>query len=141
MLLTNCLQFNGDCREAFEAYAEILGGVITTMMTNAEMPKEAQSPWAAERPDKIIHAWLQIGDQALMGNDCPPEFLKPVSGFNVGYHTDDPKEARRTFDALSQGGEITMPFSETFWSPGFGMVVDRFGTPWMINTQTDMPAA
>lgn len=45
-------------------------------------------------------------------------------------------EGRRIFDALAEGGQVTMPFGETFWSPGFGMVTDRFGTPWMVNTVT-----
>jgi PhnB protein len=141
MLLTNCLVFDGNCREAFETYARILGGEITAMMSNADMPPEARNAWAAERPDKIVHAWLQIGDQALMGSDCPPEYLEPVGGFSVGFHTDDPAEARRVFEALTEGGTIKMPFGPTFWSPGFGMATDRFGTPWMINTNPKTAAA
>lgn len=137
MQLTTCLVFDGNCREAFERYAEILGGRITAMMSNKDMPGN-DNPWAKERPDKIMHAWLQIGDQALMGNDCPPEYLKPMGGFNVGFHTSDLTEARRVYDALAEGANVTMPFSETFWSPGFGMLTDRFGTPWMINTNPDV---
>jgi PhnB protein len=57
-----------------------------------------------------------------------------MSGFSVAYHSEDAAEARRVFDALAEGGVTTMPFAETFWSPGFGMLTDRFGTPWMINT-------
>jgi PhnB protein len=134
MQLTSCLNFDGNCREAFELYAKVLGGKIIAMITNSDAPQGEENPWAKERPDKIMHAWLQIDDQALMGNDCPPQYLEPVSGFSVGIHVKDPAEARRIFDALSEGGKITMPFGETFWSPAFGMATDRFGTPWMINT-------
>ena len=136
MLLTNCLIFDGNCREAFEAYAALFGGKVE-FITNKDLPPDQQNPWAAERPDKIMHAWLQTGDQALMGNDCPPEFFKPMGGFNVGFHTKDVDEARRVFDALSQGGQVSMPFEATFWSLGFGLLTDRFGVPWVINTYKD----
>lgn len=138
MRLTSCLTFDGNCREAFETYARIFGGTITAMVANKDMPADDANPWAAERPDKIMHAWLEIGDQAIMGNDCPPAYLQPVSGFNVGFHTKDVGEARRVFDALAEGGSIVMPFEQTFWSPGFGIVKDRFGTPWMINTNPEL---
>jgi PhnB protein len=58
---------------------------------------------------------------------------------SVSIGVTSPEEAKRIFDDLAQGGKITMPFEKTFWSPGFGMVVDRFGTPWMVNCEP--PAA
>ena len=57
-----------------------------------------------------------------------------MGGFSATYHSDDTAETKRVFDALSEGGKVTMPFNATFWSPGFGMFIDRFGTPWMVNT-------
>lgn len=75
MQITPCLVFNSNCREAFETYARVLGGELTAMIANKDMPGN-DNPWAAERPDNIIHAWLQIGDQAIMGNDSPPDYIK-----------------------------------------------------------------
>jgi PhnB protein len=134
MQLTPCLVFDGDCRAAFEHYAAVLGGEITAMIANKDMPGN-DNPWAEARPDKIVHAWLQIGDQAMMGNDSPPEYVRPMSGFSIGFHADAVGEARRVFDALSEGGEVSMPFGEQPWSRGFGMLTDRFGTPWLIDTR------
>lgn len=91
-------------------------------------------PFKDQYRDMIMHAWLQVDDQASMGCDAPPVFQKPMSGFSVSFHTTDVAEARRMFDALAEGGTAPMPFRESFWSPGFGMVTDRFGTPWLVNT-------
>ena len=90
-----------------------------------------------------MHAWLEVGDQAIMGADMPPEFApnidKPKNGFDVTFHTDDPAEAKRVFDALSEGGKVGMEFAATFWSPGYGSFTDKFGIPWMINTTPAQP--
>jgi PhnB protein len=132
MKLVNNLFFKGECRQAFERYAEVLGGEITAMFTFRDAP--ADMPVEEGSKNLIMHAWLQIGDQAIMGCDTPKSHQQNMSGFSVAYHSEDAAEARRVFDALADGGVTTMPFAETFWSPGFGMLTDRFGTPWMINT-------
>lgn len=62
-----------------------------------------------------------------------PNIDKPKNGFDVTLHTEDKAEAQRWFDQLSEGGKAVMPFGETFWSPGFGSLIDRFGVPWMVN--------
>ena len=67
-----------------------------------------------------------------------PNIDKPKNGFDVTLHTDDAAQARRWYDALVEGGKLTMPFGETFWSPGYGGLTDKFGVPWMVNT---MPSA
>jgi PhnB protein len=88
--------------------------------------------------DWLMHCWLEVGDQSLMGADIPPEFGpnvdKTKNGFDVTLHTDDAAEARRVFEALSEGGKVVMEFAETFWSLGYGSLTDRFGIPWMVNT-------
>ena len=85
-----------------------------------------------------MHCWLDAGDQSLMGADMDvdwaPNIDKPKNGFDVTLHTDDIAQARRWFEQLSGGGREIMPFAGTFWSPGFGSLVDRFGVPWMVNT-------
>jgi PhnB protein len=97
-------------------------------------PNEAHVP--PEWKDKIMHARLVIGDQVLMGSDCPPtpmgKYVKP-QGFSVTVNLKDPAESERIFKALSANGSIKMPLMETFWAKRFGMFTDRFGTPWMIN--------
>jgi len=84
-----------------------------------------------------MHCWLEVGDQALMGADMDvawaPNIGKPKNGFDVTLHSESLEEARRWFDQLSAGGRVVMPFNPTFWSPGYGSVIDKFGVPWMIN--------
>jgi PhnB protein len=84
-----------------------------------------------------MHCWLEVGDQALMGADMDlqwaPNIDKPKNGFDVTLHTSDLAEARRWYDQLSEGGRQVMAFDETFWSPGYGALIDRFGVPWMVN--------
>lgn len=137
MKIVTSLSFQGQCREAFEFYAKVFGGTITAALPYSEMPP-TMAVDDAQYKDWLMHCWLEIGDQALMGADMDiqwaPNIDKPKNGFDVTIHTDDVSEARRWFDELSQNGEINMPFEETFWSPGFGSLVDRFGIPWMINT-------
>jgi PhnB protein len=125
------LTFNGNCKAAFEFYAKLLGGKIEAMMPHRGTPAEAHVP--AKWRDKIIHAKLTIGDNVLMASDSPPDYQEPMKGFSVALHFDDIAEAERIFDALAKKGAVQMPFEKTFWAERFGMVVDRFGTPWMIN--------
>ena len=140
MKLVTSLSFAGNCREAFEFYARILGGEITAMMRYGDAPPEMPMP--LEMKDWLMHCWLQIGDQALMGSDMHSQWAtkinEPKNGFDVTFHTESVDEARRVFEALSEDGTVAMAFAETFWTPGFGTLTDRFGIPWMINV---MPTA
>jgi PhnB protein len=92
-----------------------------------------QSP--AEFHGKIIHARLTIGDAVLMGGDAPPNHYQPPKGITVTLGIDAPAEAERVFRALSENGTVTMPIAETFWAQRFGMLVDQFGIPWMVNCE------
>jgi PhnB protein len=133
MELTPYLNFNGQCAEAFKLYERVLGGRIVAMHTHGDTPARDQVP--AEWHDKIMHVRLEIGDKALMGSDAPPDQYTAPQGIYVSINVVDPAEGERIFTALAEGGTITMPFQQTFWSPGFGMAVDRFGTPWMVNCE------
>jgi PhnB protein len=130
------LVFDGTCREAFEFYAEILCGKIVAMMTRADMPSD--QPSAPEHRDMIIHARLAIGDKLLMGSDAPAGRFQPMQGFMVTLGIDDTAEAERVYNAFAERGTVTMPFTETFWARKFGMLTDRYGTPWMINCEKAM---
>ena len=137
MKIVTSLSFQGQCREAFEFYAKVLGGKITGAMSYADGPPDM--PIGDEKyKDWLMHCWLDVGDQALMGADMDaqwaPNIGKPKNGFDVTLLSTDREESRRWFDQLSEGGNVVMPFGETFWSPGFGSLVDRFGVPWMIST-------
>ena len=127
------LNFNGQCREAFETYAKVLGGEIIFMGTWAEMPGADQFP--PEMQKLIMHTTIKIGDQMIMGADSPPDRFEKAQGLSISINLKDAADAERIFNELSEGGNVVMPFQQTFWSPGFGMFTDRFGTPWMVNTE------
>jgi len=133
MRLNPYLLFNGQCEAAFKFYAECLGGTIDAMMTHAGTPAEQHVP--PEWRDKILHARMSIGDQVLMASDAPPGRYQKPQGFSVSLQIKDPKEAERIFRALEKDGTVQMPFQQTFWAVRFGMLTDRFGTPWMINCE------
>ena len=136
MKIVTSLSFRGECREAFEFYAKVLGGRITAAFPYGDGPPDM--PVDPKYKDWLMHCWLEVGDQALMGADMAEEWApnigKPKNGFDVTLHTDDPEQARRWFEALAEGGHVGMAFGATFWSPGYGSLVDRFGVPWMVNT-------
>jgi PhnB protein len=133
MQLNPYLNFNGQAEAAFKFYEQVLGGKITFSMTWGEMPGADQFP--AETHKLIMHATLSVGDERLMGADAPPGRYEKPGGMNVSIHVKDTAEGERIFSALAENGNVTMPFEKTFWSPGFGMCVDQFGIPWMVNTE------
>lgn len=127
------LFFDGECEAAFKFYEQCLGGKIDAMMTYGDAPMSQEFP--SEQRDRIMHANLTVGGMVLMGSDTPPDGFKKPQGFSVNLQFDDRVEAERIFQKLAENGTVRMPFQETFWSTRFGMLVDRFGTPWMINVQ------
>lgn len=133
MQLNPYLTFNGQCEDAFKFYEKCLGGKIEAMMTHAGTPAEQHVP--PEWRNKILHARLTVGDQALMGSDAPPGRYEQPQGFSVSLNINDPREAERIFRALSENGKVQMPLQQTFWAERFGMCADRFGIPWMVNRE------
>ena len=133
MKITPYLNFNGQCAEGFKFYEQALGGKISFMMTWGEMPGADQFP--AETHKLIMHATLTVGNDVLMGSDAPPGRYETPKGLYVSLHPGTVADGNRVFGALSEQGSVTMPFQKTFWSPRFGMCVDRFGIPWMVNTE------
>jgi PhnB protein len=103
------------------------------MLTHEGTPAADHVP--AEWRSKIIHARRLVGNQVLMGSDAPPEHQQNLQGFSVNINVESPAEAERIFNALKEDGKVTMPFGETFWAVRFGMLVDRFGIPWMVNCE------
>ncbi len=131
MQVTTYLNFDGQCAEAFRFYEQCLGGKIEVLMPYGESPMAGQV--GPEMSSRILHASLKVGELWLMGADVPSErFVRP-QGFSVMIALEDVERAERVFDALSKGGMIRMALQETFWASRFGMLVDQFGTPWMVN--------
>jgi PhnB protein len=134
MQLNAYLHFNGNCDEAFKFYEQALGGKIEMRSTFGESPMAAQMP---AMKDKIIHARIRIGDQLLMGSDSPPERFNPPHGFSLSLGTQTPEDAEKYFAALSTDGQVHMPMAESFFAKRFGMLVDKFGIPWMVVCQQE----
>ena len=143
MQFTPYLNFDGNCAEAFAFYAKLFGGTIVYQGTFGEMPaQEGMPPLPDAAKQRIMHVHLQIKQQSLMGSDAMPGAdascggFQPAQGLWVSIQAADAAEGQCLFDALAPGGQVVMPFAATFWSAGFGMVKDRFGTPWMVNVPT-----
>ena len=128
------LNFKGTCREAFTRYQEIFGGELYVMGAG-DMPEGEGTPPGWD-PDMVLHASLMIGDAMLMASD-DPNMSGPPTGTYVHYEAEDVDSAKRAFEALAEGGDVEMPFGETFWSPGFGSCVDRWGTLWMVSAPSE----
>jgi PhnB protein len=128
------LTYDGQCEEAFRFYEKCLGGKIEAMLSYAGSPAEGHMP--AELRDKILHARLISGEAVLMGTDGPSDRYAKPNGIWVALQIKDPVEAERVFQALSEGGTVQMPLQETFWALRYGMMVDKFGIPWMVNCES-----
>jgi PhnB protein len=131
MQLTPYLTFDGQCEAAFKFYAQCLGGTIVSMLTHGDSPVAEQVPSAWR--DRILHARLLVDDGVLMGSDRPPDDHEATKGFSVSIGIKDPAAAERIFHALAANGTVQMPIQQTFWAARFGMLIDQFGVPWMIN--------
>lgn len=112
-------------------YAKLLGGEVVAMLAYGDMPGD--NPVPDDMRKKIAHARIEIGNEVLMASDVGPERFKPMQGTSVTLNIPEPPEAERVFKALAEGGTTIIPLEETFWAIKFGVLVDRFGTHWMIN--------
>ena len=126
------LAFNGSCAEAMRFYAHALHGMLG-IITNRNTPFANRCP--SDHLDRVAHARLQLADgTSLYAGDCPPGMsYQGIHGVSIALNYDSTAEAEKAFDALAEGGTVTMPFSDTFWAKKFGMVKDRFGCQWIIN--------
>ena len=131
MRMSPHLVFDGQCRQAFARYQAILGGRIVTMLSYGESPMAPQVDQKLH--SRIVHATLVLDAGELTGVDSAPDAYRKPAGFFVTLSFDSKAEAERVYHALALGGEVRMPFQTTFWSPGFGVVVDAFGIPWELS--------
>jgi PhnB protein len=128
------LFFEGRCEEALEFYRQALDAQVEMLMRFRDSP-EAPPPGAVApgSEDKVMHASFRVGDSTLMASDGGCSGRSGFQGITLSLNLADVAEAERRFAALAEGGEVQMPLGATFWSPAFGMVVDRFGVSWMVN--------
>ena len=128
--LTTYLNYGGNCEAAFKFYEQHLGGKITFLQRHGEMPGGA--PPSPDWADKVLHARLALGGTELLGADVPSPPFQPMRSAYLTLTLDSTPEADRVYQLLSEGGEIFMPISETFFAHRFAMLRDRFGTSWML---------
>ena len=127
------LAFNGNCAEAMRFYERALDGKIEIMMSGADSPMAAQMP--KEFADRILHARLSLKDGGLLfAGDAPVHVqYEGIKGVSITLNYDTIPEAQKVFNALADGGQVTMPMQPAFWARTWGMLVDKFGTPWIVN--------
>lgn len=121
------------CAEALKYYEKHLGGKVEFIMTFGESPFAKETP--ANFQKAVMHAHMTIGGTSLMASDASPERYNKPQGFAVSLNAANAAEAERVFKALADQGNVEMPIQETFWAVRFGIVTDRFGTPWMVNCE------
>ena len=137
-MLDSYIFFDGNCAEAMRFYERVTGGKLQMMMKYGESPDKNACPPGSD--DRIMHASLLIDGRNLMASDSPAGQHRPMQGFALSLYYDSPEEAKRKFDMLADGGQVMMPFGPTFWAKGFGMLTDRYGTPWMVSGGGEQPA-
>jgi PhnB protein len=127
------LFFDGRCEEAIAFYRRALGAEVAMLMRFKDSPEPHEPgmipPGAG---DKVMHASLRIGDTTVLASDGRCQGHPSFQGFALSLTTRDEAEAERLFGALAEGGQVQMPLGQTFFSPRFGMVADRFGVSWMV---------
>jgi PhnB protein len=127
------LFFDGRSEEAIEFYRRALGAEVTMLMRFKDCPEPQEHSTAAPGAgDKVMHASFRIGDTTVMASDGECRGQPSFQGFSLSLTASDEAEAERLFGALAEGGQVRQPLIKTFFSPRFGMVVDRFGVPWMV---------
>jgi PhnB protein len=130
MALSPHLSFAGQCEAAFNLYVELFGGELM-MLAYRDTPMAQEVP--PEWREKIVHATLSFNGCTLAGSDVQPEHYRRPQGFSVLVDVEGVENANRVFRVLAEGGSVELSMQQTFWSPAFGVLVDRFGIPWEIN--------
>ena len=129
------LFFDGRCEEAVEFYRRALGAEVEMLMRFKDCPEPEHRP-SPDTENKVMHCALRIGETTVMASDGDARGSPASRAFRCRSRRADVAEAERLFNALADGGQVQMPLAETFFSPRFGMVADRFGVPWMVVVAT-----
>lgn len=132
------LVMDGNAKEAIQFYEKALDAQVVMVQTFGEMPANPDFPLPDSARDRISHALLKVGETDLMFSDTFPG--QPVQSSNqvqVCIMTDQAEQAKRIYEALREGGQVVMPLQETFWSPAYGIVADKYGVNWNISTEAE----
>jgi len=127
------LAFNGNCAEAMRFYERALDAKLEVLMSGADSPMAEQIP--KESAHRILHARLALpGGGTLFGGDCPTNVpYEGIKGVSITLDFASVAAAEKAFNALASGGQVTMPMQPAFWAKRWGMLIDKFGTPWIVN--------
>ena len=133
-IVQSYLNFSGRCEEAVEYYRKALGAEVEMMLRFSDNPEPSKEGCVGGQPpsDKIMHTSFRIGGTTVMASDCECSGNPEFKGFSLSLSTANEADCNKYFDALADGGKVTMPLEKTFWSPRFGVVTDRFGISWMV---------
>jgi PhnB protein len=136
------LSFEGRCEEAVEFYRKAVGAEVTFMARFKDIPgPHAPGTIPPGGENKIMHTSFRIGNSILMASDGSCTGKEGFRGIQLAIQVKDVTTADRVFIGLSEGGQVKMPLMQTFWSPRFGMLTDKFGVEWMVNVDTGPPKA
>jgi len=127
------LYFRGRCEEAIEFYRRALGAQVQMLVRMQDAPADPAHPLPPNWGDKVMHAAVTIGDSTLLMSDGGTAGPSEFTGFDLSLNVPDAATADKAFTALAAGGRINMPLAQTFWSPRFGTLTDKFGVAWMVN--------
>jgi PhnB protein len=139
MQVTTTVTFNGQCEAAFKLYERVLGARLGPIFRYAGSPLADTVP--PEWQDKIMHGSLTIGEHVVIGGDLAPDRYEAPRGFSLSISMKSAPETDVIFRELATEGRVLLPLAKTFWAERFGMVVDRFGIPWMINCEAADPSS
>ena len=130
----------GDTREAVHFYEEALGATIVSIMAFGDMPANPNHPISEEMKNRIMHAYLKVGNSELMFSDTFDGMPhQPGDSVQIAIHPTEETRAKEIFAALEDGGQIIMPLQKTDWSPLYGIVKDKFGITFQVNVLGEMP--
>ncbi|WP_029420700.1 VOC family protein [Alicyclobacillus macrosporangiidus] len=134
--LTPYLVMNGNASEAIAFYERALDAKVLFRQTFGEMPENPEFPLPAEAKNRISHATIQVGESAVMLSDTfPGQPFQSGNQVTICLSTNDKEQSQRFFEALQQGGSVSMPLQETFFSPAYAVLTDKFGVTWQIYTE------
>lgn len=132
------LVLNGNGKEAIAFYENALGAEVLHVQTFGDMPENPEYPTPAEAKDRILNAQLKVGGTNLMLSDTfPGQPYQIGSQITIAITISETEEAKEIFNKLKEDGKVNMELQETFWSPLYGQVTDKFGIEWQVSTQTD----
>jgi PhnB protein len=132
------LSFEGRAKEAIEFYKSAIGAKVDVIMHFKDAPPEMQSQMSPESKDKVMHAAFKVGDTQVLASDGNCSGKASFSGVSLTLNAANSAEAEKLFGALGNGGQVTMPMSETFFAHRFGMLADKFGVNWMVIAPKEM---